>query len=66
MLLLNRNDAEQGRNIPFRGTRKDEKAPMKRQEENASVSTAEDLNKSKQARRKEGCRFLYWKSWTAC
>lgn len=66
MLLLNRNDAEQGSNILFRGTLEDKKGPMKRHEENASVSTAEDLNKIKQARRKEGCRLLYWKTWTAC
>lgn len=64
MLLLHLNDAKQRSNIPFH--LQDKKGPMKRQNENTSESTTGDFNKIKQARRKEGCRIFYWKTWTAC
>lgn len=48
--------------MPFRGTLLDGDAgPMKRQEENE-----DEVFTVKQTKRKEGCKLLYYKTWTAC
>ncbi|KAL1280025.1 hypothetical protein QQF64_014625 [Cirrhinus molitorella] len=64
-LLSNLKDTVQDTNMPFRGTLQDGEGPMKRHEKNVAESPAEVFT-MKQTKRKEGCRFLYWKSWTAC
>ncbi|KAK7162563.1 hypothetical protein R3I93_006787 [Phoxinus phoxinus] len=66
ILLSNTKDAEQDNSKPFRGTLLDGDAgPMKRQEEHEAEPPAEVFT-VKQTKRKEGCRFLYYKTWTAC
>ncbi|TRY56285.1 hypothetical protein DNTS_002302 [Danionella cerebrum] len=65
VVLSGLNDADGP--VLFNAPLSDGQSFMKRQqgEEKSTLSDAE-LFIAKHGKRKEGCKFLYWKSWTAC